>query len=65
MGFTRNVPGRERAARALPGISLLASVVVVPPAGWALWAALATGVALILTALAGLCPACAMIGRRP
>ena len=64
MGFTRNVPGWERAARALLGISLLAAAALVPLAGWPLWAAIATGATLVVTALAGFCPACAMIGRR-
>jgi hypothetical protein len=65
MGFTRNVPGWERAARALLGICLLAAAVLVPLAGWPLWVALAAGATLVGTALAGFCPACAMIGRRP
>ena len=64
MGFTRNVPGWERAARALLGISLLTAAVLVPLTGWPLWAAIATGASLVVTALAGFCPACAMIGRR-
>ena len=64
MGFNRNVPGWERAARALLGIALLAAVALVPLAGWLLWAAIAAGATLAVTALAGFCPACAMIGRR-
>ena len=68
-GFTRNVPGWERTARALLGIGLLAALALVPLAGWPLagwplWATLAAGVTLVVTALAGFCPACAMIGRR-
>jgi hypothetical protein len=65
MSFNRNVPGWERATRALFGICLLAAAALVPLAGWALWAALAAGAMLAVTALAGFCPACAMIGRRP
>jgi hypothetical protein len=64
MGFSCNVPGWERAARALLGIGLLAATALVPLTGWPLWAALAAGATLIVTALAGFCPACAMIGRR-
>ena len=64
MGFTRNVPGWERAARALLGISLLAAAALVPLTGWPLWAAVATGATLVVTALAGFCPACTMIGRQ-
>ena len=65
MSFTRNVPGWERATRALLGIGLLAAAALMPLTGWAPWAALAAGATLIVTALAGFCPACAMIGRRP
>jgi len=64
MGLIRNVPGWERATRALLGICLLAAAALVPLAGWVLWAALAAGATLVVTALAGFCPACAMIGRR-
>ena len=65
MGFTRNVPGWERAARALLGIGLIVAAAFVPLAGWPLWAALAAGATLVVTAFAGFCPACAMIGRKP
>jgi len=41
MGFIRNVPGWERATRALLGICLLGAAALVPLAGWVLWAALA------------------------
>ena len=64
MGFTRNVPGWERAARTLLGTGLLAATALVPLTGLPLWAALAAGVTLVATALAGFCPACAMVGRR-
>ena len=57
-------PGGSARARALLGIGLLAAAALLPLAGWALWAALAAGATLIVTALAGFCPACAMIGRR-
>jgi acyl-CoA reductase-like NAD-dependent aldehyde dehydrogenase len=64
MGFNRNVPGWERAMRALLGIALLIATAAVPLAGWMLWAALAAGATMVVTALAGFCPACAMVGRR-
>lgn len=65
MGFNRNVPGWERALRAFAGLTLLIVAVLLPLTGWALAAALAIGAALVVTALAGFCPACAMVGRRP
>lgn len=64
MSFNRNVPGWERATRALLGIALLIAAGLVPFAGWMLWAALAAGATMVVTALAGFCPACAMVGRR-
>ena len=64
MSFTRNVPGWERGVRALLGIALLGAAALVPFAGWALVAAIAAGATMIVTALAGFCPACALAGRR-
>jgi hypothetical protein len=64
MSFTRNVPAWERALRALLGIALLIAAAAVPFAGWMLWTALAAGATMVVTAFAGFCPACAMVGRR-
>ena len=50
----------ERECRRLLGLHRR----TVPLAGWPLWVALATGATLVVTALAGICPACAMIRRR-
>jgi len=59
----RNLPHWERAARIVVAMLLAgaASVFLVGAAAWAGWLVAAT---LALTALAGFCPACAMIGRR-
>ena len=63
MIFKRNVPGWERGLRAACGIVLLAAAAMMPLAGW-LWAVLAGGAGLLVSALAGFCPACALAGRR-
>ncbi|MBY0322301.1 MAG: DUF2892 domain-containing protein [Reyranella sp.] len=43
---------------------LLAVAALMPLAGWPLWAVLAGGAGLLVSALAGFCPACALAGRR-
>ncbi len=61
----RNLPAWERAIRIAMGVAL----------GWAVyiglfwpgmlsWLAVATAATLVLTALVGFCPACAVFGRR-
>jgi hypothetical protein len=64
MIFKRNVSGWERGLRAACGIVLLVVATIVPLAGWPLWAVLAGGAGLLVSALAGFCPACALVGRR-
>jgi len=64
MILKHNVPARERALRAAGGIILLVVAAVMPLAGWPLWAVLAGGAGLLVSALAGFCPACALAGRR-
>lgn len=64
MILKRNVPAWERALRATCGIVLLVVAAVLPLAGWPIWAALAGGGGLIVSALAGFCPAGALAGRR-
>src|SRR5688572_27982613 len=63
MIFKRNVPGWERGLRAACGITLLVVAAMMPLAGWPLWAVLAGGAGLLVSALAGFCPACALVGR--
>jgi hypothetical protein len=64
MIFKRNVPGWERGLRAGCGIVLLVVAATTPLSGWPLWAVLAGGAGLLVSALAGFCPACALAGRR-
>jgi hypothetical protein len=64
MIFKRNVPGWERGLRAACGIVLLVVAAMMSLAGWPLWAVLAGGAGLLVSALAGFCPACALAGRR-
>jgi hypothetical protein len=64
MIFKRNVPGWERGLRSACGIVLLAVAALMPLAGWPLWVVLAGGAGLLVSALAGFCPACALVGRR-
>jgi hypothetical protein len=64
MNFKRNVPGWERGLRAACGIVLLAVAALMPLTGWPTWAVLAGGAGLLVSALAGFCPACALAGRR-
>ena len=64
MIIRRNVPGWERGLRAACGIVLLVVAAMMPLAGWPLWAVLAGGAGLLVSALAGFCPACALAGRR-
>jgi hypothetical protein len=64
MIFKRNVPSWERGLRAACGVVLLVVAATMPLAGWLLWAVLAGGAGLLVSALAGFCPACALVGRR-
>jgi hypothetical protein len=50
--------------RAACGIVLLVVAAMMPLTGWPLWAVLAGGAGLLVSALAGFCPACALAGRR-
>jgi Ca2+/Na+ antiporter len=63
--FKRNVPGWERALRATCGITLLGVATALPMTSWSLWAVLAGGAGLVVSAAVGFCPACALAGRRP
>lgn len=64
MPFKRNVPGWERLLRAMGGIGLLIAVVSVPLQGPGAWIAGGSGIGLLMSALVGFCPACALAGRR-
>lgn len=61
----RNLPHWERAARIASGLLLAWAITAGWVAsGWIQWLAMASAATLVLTAFAGFCPACAMIGRR-
>ncbi len=62
--FKCNVPGWERALRAGCGLALLVVAAVPPLAGWPMWAVLAGGASLLVSAAVGFCPACAIAGQR-
>lgn len=65
MFYRKNVGAKERAARAVAGISMAAGslfIVGITPLGVVLAAA---GAGFALTGLVGFCPACALMGRRP
>lgn len=64
MPLKRNIPGWERALRAALGIALLALVWIVPLAGLLAWVVGLSGAGMMLSALMGFCPACALAGRR-
>lgn len=59
-----NVPAWERAAR-LVLAAVLAGLAWRFADGLISWAGGLTAASLALTAVAGFCPACAMVGRRP
>jgi hypothetical protein len=61
----RNLPNWERGLRIAMGIAVGGAVVGgLFSAGLVTWLAIATAGTLVLTALVGFCPACAMVGRR-
>jgi hypothetical protein len=64
MVFKRNVPGWERALRAVLGAGLLIAVAAVPLQGIGAWIAGGSGIGLLISSLTGFCPACALAGRR-
>lgn len=61
----RNLPAWERALRLGSALLLACAGLLWLPAGWPMALALASAVVLGLTGVAGFCPACALVGRRP
>lgn len=59
----RNLPGWERALRAMLGLSGAGAAFVLLPAGAKTWIVVASGLGFALTGLVGFCPACALVGR--
>lgn len=65
MFYRKNVGAKERAARAVAGVLMVVgSLVFLGTTPLGLIAA-ASGACFALTGLAGFCPACALVGRRP
>jgi membrane protein YdbS with pleckstrin-like domain len=61
--MTRNVGSVDRALRALIGIlALLGAFVLGWFSGWMLWAAVAVGVIMLVTAAVGTCPLYRLLG---
>lgn len=67
MLYIKNVPGWERALRIVAGLAgLVFAAMNWGAAGSALAVAAGLGGAMLaLTGLAGFCPMCAMVGRKP
>ncbi|OYV01718.1 MAG: hypothetical protein CFE45_03620 [Burkholderiales bacterium PBB5] len=63
--LSRNLPGWERLLRLAIAATLAGLAVLGLTTGWATVAVLAAAAGTAITALAGFCPACAMVGRRP
>jgi len=66
MLYRKNLPGWERAARAIAGLAMMGCGFLGPglagtPVGLVLSAA---GAMTLLTGFVGFCPACAMVGRK-
>lgn len=66
MLYRKNLPGWERAARAIAGVAMMACGFLGPglagtPVGMILAGA---GAMTLLTGFIGFCPACAMVGRK-
>lgn len=60
----RNLPMWERALRVVMGLTLAGLAFSQPLAAAAYWLVLASAATMALTAVAGFCPACALLGRR-
>ncbi|MFS2036107.1 YgaP-like transmembrane domain [Polaromonas sp. CT11-55] len=61
----RNLPAWERALRLGGALLLACAGLLWLPAGWPMALALAGAAGLGLTGVAGFCPACALVGRKP
>ena len=65
MFHRKNLPGWERALRAIAGIALIVWGLLAFPAAPLGYAVAASGATTILTGFFGFCPMCAMVGRKP
>ncbi|MFB9262963.1 DUF2892 domain-containing protein [Bradyrhizobium erythrophlei] len=64
MFYRRNLPGWERAVRAILGAVMIGYGLVGLAAGPVGYLVAAGGAVAILTGFVGFCPMCAMVGRR-
>ena len=68
MFYRKNLPGWERAMRAVGGVVMIAYGLLGPAAGMpgtmAGYLIAGTGAVAVLTGFVGFCPMCAMVGRK-
>ena len=64
MFYRKNLPGWERAMRAIGGVVIIAYGLLGMPGTMAGYLIAGTGVVAALTGFFGFCPMCAMVGRR-
>lgn len=64
MFYRKNLPGWERAMRAVGGVVMIGYGLLGMPGAMAGYSIAGAGVLAILTGFVGFCPMCAMIGRR-
>ncbi len=64
MFYAKNVPGWERAARVIAGLSMVGAGLFYFPGSMLGYGVAASGVVALLTGFVGFCPMCAMVGRK-
>ena len=64
MSYRKNLPGWERAMRAVGGIMMIAYGLVAMPGSTIGYVIAGAGAVAIATGFFGFCPMCAMVGRR-
>jgi DUF2892 family protein len=64
MFYRKNLPGWERAMRAIAGVAMIGYGLFGMLGAMAGYLIAGTGVVAALTAFFGFCPMCAMVGRR-
>jgi hypothetical protein len=65
MFYRKNLPGWERAMRAIGGAVMIAYGLFGMPGTMAGYVIAGAGAVTVLTGFFGFCPMCAMVGRRP
>jgi uncharacterized membrane protein len=64
MFYRKNLPGWERAVRTIGGVAMIAYGLLSMPGTMAGYLIAGTGTVAILTGFFGICPMCAMVGRK-